>query len=497
MAGLDRNGGRACPRRVWLWMAGLFLAGLALRLPLLGSPGTTDLDTWKTWSYGTTRAGLAGVYSLQSKREPPLTIKVVRQALAGELDTRPLKYNGWARYVDYPPGIFYFLWPVATAYKTFVSPGYVDSPLLSAAIKLPVLLCELVTALLLFRVARKLGGSRTGLVAAGSYWLNPTVILAGSALAYLDALYGLALVAGGIALLRDRHAGLWTGWAAALAIKLQPLLMLPAMLAISVRRGLPRLLGYMVISGLVLVVVALPFVLSGHLLAMLAGSAGSSHQPYVSAFQFNLWWLWSYLYKVAHDTGAWGVTTDFLWEYDVEHAGFGSLYAWGLVLFGLFTLFLVVSWLWRHRRDAPGAAVGIEGVVLLALQLYGGTMLLTRIHENHLFGVIPLLALAAGHAMATQSNKARVLWFLYSAVSLVVGVNLLIFYGLGNGIPNPLPRTWFGLDGSVVFTALNILLFCLCCVLWARGFFDSRSLSSTPVQTMRSRSLPPQEAAKS
>ena len=98
-------------------------------------------------------------------------------------------------------------------------------------------------------------------------------------------------------------------------------------------------------------------------------------------------------------------------------------------------------------------------------------MLLTSIHENHLLGAVPLLALAAGWAMATSTGPVGGLWGLYAAISAIAGADLFMFYGLGGDPAQPPFQMWAGLDGSVLLTVLNIALFLVCAVLWARGYF--------------------------
>ncbi|MDQ2807933.1 MAG: hypothetical protein M3Z04_13650 [Chloroflexota bacterium] len=475
--------------RWWSGLALILLVGLLLRGYWLTTPGYNGMGVWKAWAYGTNRVGITEVYRLRQHPEPALTWTTLTAALTGGLPAVKVGFPDRAFDPDYPPGTFYLLGALAGAYRTWISPTFRDGPLLNVTIKLPLLLAELATALLLGWAVGHRRGPGAGLAALASYWLNPTVLLGGSILAFLDAFYSLALLAGAVALLHGRVRGLWLGWAVALALKPQALLVLPAVVLLTSRGGPLRTARQMVPAGSLLLAISLPMLLTGHLLGLLAGVAGNAHEGYVSANQFNLWWLWSYLYarRLGHLQAA------ILQQGQLTALTISQLRMWGWVLFACWTFFLGQGWWERARLTARNALPGAETVLLLALQLYGGVMLLTSMHENHLLGVLPLLALAAWwigaphqavskpvrRALQTRKLRLRPLpaaiyyggtWLpglLYVGVSVVTGANLLMIFGLGVGAPYPLPRIWGGLDGSMVITGLNLLLFALGAGGWA------------------------------
>ncbi len=447
-----------------LALAAILLGGLLLRSPWLMTPGYNGMGVWKAWAYGTTQVGLGEVYRLQQNPEPALTLTTLSQALNGTIPLVKVGFPDRAFDPDYPPGTFYLLGALAGLYRAWISPTFRDGPLLNGVIKLPLLLAELGTALLLGWVGRRRYGVQAGLIAVATYWLNPAVLLGGTILAFLDALYGLALVAGAVALLQGRPRGLWLGWAIALALKPQPLLLLPALILLTCRAGPARLGRHMAAAGSLLLALSWPMLGAGHLLGLIRGIAGNAHEGYISANQFNFWWLWSYIYARRHGHPLAGI----LQQGQVHGLGTGHLQLWGWGLFALWTLFLGIIW-WRRPRPAGGkASPGTEDVLLLALQFYGGVMLLTSMHENHLLGVLPLLALATVWVGPLRAAGNRLPGLLYLGVSIVTGANLLMIFGLGVGAPSPLPRVWGGLDGSVVLTGLNLLVFALGGIGWAQ-----------------------------
>jgi hypothetical protein len=465
---------RAARLRAALWLGLVLLTGILFRAPWMTTPGVRDTHTWKVWTYEAAQRGVGGVYLLMQKKEPPVNLTTIRQAIDGTLPARQLPYRGpttvWWAYSDYPPGTFYLFWLVGRAYQELISPEFANRPELDAFIRGPVVVAELLTTLLLYWAVRRRNGPYLALATAGSFWLNPALILGGAVLVRLDALLAPALVAGGIALLRGRVSGFWAGWAVGLTLKPQPLFLLPAVCALSARRGWRRLLGYAGLAGAIGLLAALPVLVAGHTLGLLAGVFGNAREPALSYFQFNIWWLVSFLYEATHG-GSWTTKTELLDRSILEAQGGPDLQLAGLLLFLLFSLFLIGVWLRRYARAGTDHPAGAAALVLVALQYYGATMLLTSSHENHGLGVLPLLGLAAGWAGGPATAQARRIWLLYGVLSLMVGTDMLMMNGLGKDMPAPLPRMWLGVDASILFTVLNMALFVACCVLWARGAF--------------------------
>jgi hypothetical protein len=117
-----------------------------------------------------------------------------------------------------------------------------------------------------------------------------------------------------------------------------------------------------------------------------------------------------------------------------------------LILFTLANL----HWLVREIRAGNRHAIFWAA----ALEVYGYTMLALFVHENHLYAFFiyaaPLVAL--GHRTAMR---------LYAALSVLFGLNLYIFDGLGQGIPaaNQWLRMTAGFDLSLPLTLLNLGFF--------------------------------------
>ena len=453
-------------------MLGLVVLGLLLRLPGLPLIGTGDVRVWKVWASAAAIHGLTEAYPLAERADwPPLTLDAVAQVRAGQIRPGAYSYGRVTAPTDYPPGTVLVLWAVGKLYQAMIAPDFADSPTFQVLIKLVVVLGDaLAAALIAWAVRRWAGpprGNRLAAVAGLAYWCNPTIIVAGSVLGYLDALYVLPLLALLVALTLRRYAAGWVAWGVAFMVKLQALFVGPALGLLSLRRGPARLVGYGAAALGTILVFCAPFLLKGTFVGVLAGIGNNAQEGYLSANQANLWWVWSYFWEWHAEGKGPGVLVRIVPVSVVSEAHVADLNAWAIGLFAAFLLGTSAVWAWGSRGRAP-TALRVTDLFLVPLQFYGATMLLPSIHENHLLPVLALVALPAGLAAARGARRmARQLACLYVALSIIVGLNLVLFYGFGRGAFAPVPRMWFGADASVLLAALNVVLFVVTLAVWS------------------------------
>ena len=117
-------------------------------------------------------------------------------------------------------------------------------------------------------------------------------------------------------------------------------------------------------------------------------------------------------------------------------------------------LYLAVS---RRRPYIPPLApAAVAACIVLvvaaaaAFIVHAYFVLGIAVHENHLYFALPLLALAA--AVRPQLRP------IHMAISAVVTLNLLLFFGLGRGIPLP-QRNFTIIDATAILAAANCALF--------------------------------------
>ncbi|MBI2911629.1 MAG: hypothetical protein HYY05_05765, partial [Chloroflexi bacterium] len=313
-------------------------------------------------------------------------------------------------YAIYPPGFLYPLRVIGLGWRAFVDPSLdlqtaLASNALSIAIKSSGLIFHVLLTLGLVLIHRARYGVRGALATGLLYGLNPAVLFDVAYWGHPDAMQGFFLLVGLVAVDTSRPlaGGALLGLAA--WTKPQTWALLPLAAALAWRRGRQGGLGkagvaFVGVSALVLS----PFWRHGTLsdLATLPERIASV-MPFTSVYGNNLWWL----------LVSWGrLEVDPPWLPDSD-PWIGSLsYAtWGYLLFGG-----VMLWgLWALTRTAS-RETALEVVAFVA---FGFFMLVTKVHENHAFQALVILAgagLLRGHRLA-----------IYAALSLTLLVNMALF----------------------------------------------------------------------
>jgi Gpi18-like mannosyltransferase len=353
-------------RDVRRWWA-LAVAALLLRFVIMPYGGyPTDIGTFKAWSQALVERGPMGFYG-----------------------------QGFA---DYLPGYLYILWLIGELHQIV---RFSDQAHLFV-LKLPAAISDVVTAWVIFALARRFG-SRWALPLAASYLLNPGIVFTSAYWGQADAV-GAAFALAGVATL-GRASPIFPAALLTVAALIKPQtapVMIPAGLYLlrALARppeGAPRwdLIASAAAAGmLTLVVVILPFGLN---LPRLAGLLRSSLDvyPYGSVVAFNMW----------------GTLQGFWVSDQIRWLGV-PLYVAGATAAAV-ALTAVAAWTWP--RPSSRAVVLAAAVALLAT-----FVLPTRIHERYLLPAVPFFAVAA----ATDRRMAGV----YAGLSLVFALNLLYAY---------------------------------------------------------------------
>lgn len=282
----------------------------------------------------------------------------------------PAEYN---RAVDYPPLLPYLLWGLGRGLGAVSSAALQSDWWLDRLIRLLMSAASLLTAVLIYREARRVSPGEAEL-SLGLVALNPALAFDTAYWGQADALWVMLLVVALLGLARGRPA--W-GWAATtgavltkpLAVPFAPLIALETLKRVGIRRTLNCLAVAIGTTALVL----LPFLWEGRFEGAIQVLVSQLDiMPFVSVNAHNLWWI------VGRGT-PWT-------ESAVRPLGFLSYRSLSLLLFGAFYL-VTLARLWVSRGDhalyVAAAAIAI-----------GFFMLSTHMHENHLVGAIPLLALA-------------------------------------------------------------------------------------------------------
>lgn len=358
-------------RLVTVALLGLFLAALAVRLYLATMPGYEDDTThFKWWTRLVTQEGLSQAYS----------------------GTYPQTY------AIYPPLMMFFLKTVGHLYQGLFSPSFaLDAPQLGFMIKGIGIFFDLLTWVAIFFWVRKWMGLKAAYLAALAYALNPAIIFDVAYWGQPDSIHSFFLLLSMIFLVDRKPEASWASLAAAALVKPQAWVFLPLAAAVTVWRSGPKGLAQGVAAGTgVSLALVAPFLLNGTLAQLLTlPNEIYGAMAVLSANAHNIWWLYSPGPVLVPDDGTIGLL---------------SYRNMGLLLLAVFYGFSL--WRLRGRPEQP------QILATAAFLGFSFFMLLTRIHENHMFMVFPILA-------ASMVSNARWRW-IYGVLSLTFLANLAL-----------------------------------------------------------------------
>ena len=412
--------------------AAALIFGLLVRLTALPLPGTEDVTTWKIWAFGASRH-VTHMYGVGGT--PPVR-GVVNW---GSLETT----------VDYPPAALYVLALVGLAYRQ-MDPPFADSPALTAAVKIPGLLCGIGLTLLLAWTTRRITGSaRAGRWAALAYWLNPATVINGEVLGYLDPLMMLPGIGAFVLLHLGAAESAGLALSTAILMKPQGILLVPAFALAAWHTGGARAMLRAAAAGiLATVALMLPFAAIGALPNMwLAFGSFYARRNILSGYAANVWWIANYALRAYYQIPRLGFPHAFFVEVRriMAVTTFQEVGLPNPRPFASAAVAATAGWgLWRLRHSSDLAA----HLLAAAFVVHAFFVLGVGVHEHHMMLAVPLLALAAA--------LRRSLRPVFYVVSAIVALNMNLFYGIGMGIGYSIPRLLLGLDLTVILSVANI-----------------------------------------
>jgi hypothetical protein len=399
-----------------------------------------------------TRAVSAGVARVYGESDATPEGHFVSHLLGRE-DLFQIEYKGRDFVVDYPP-LAMALWRWSWKSVALLAPAFDRAEAENVAVKLPAVLGDVLSVLLLLYMFRS--RPSRGLSLGALYWALPVSWLPSAVLGFLDAAYAPFAVLGLVAAGQGRAASAGALIALAALIKPQALIVAPAAF-VALDSGRTRAVA----AGLAVVAAALvPFVLAGTLEEAVTHVFQILFQQRLSAGFANLWWVVGHLVN-GSSLGA-----------RVEYASIGSLpIPAGLVGTALFALAAAyVLFVARSARSWTSACLSGAALVFA----YGTFAM--GVHENHPHSMF--LAFAAAGLFE------RRLQVLVSLMSLSYVFNMLSlsalgrFYGLRYMALEPLAasiaslRMSLGFDLTLLLGVLNTGLF-----VWLLASFRSEVAS--------------------
>lgn len=400
--------------RTTFLLSGILLLGLLLRLALAPARGYDfDVGTNQGWAKSATVLGMT-------------------QSLTEQTDGTMLP--------NYPPFSMMIFSATGHLYQSLLSPSFDRfAPVFRIVIKLPAILADLLTALLLFAILRRSRGMRSGLFAALAYVLHPAVFYDSAVWGQTDALYTLFIVAA--LWVAAKKQWMLTGCFSALAVltKVQAVILFPTVL-LFLLRGRKQALQIVTGGIVTFLVVLAPFLVNGNgknIADIYLHTVGT-----YSSLTFGAYNLWQGL--LGSSAGQPDTTLLF---------PFVTLRTVGLLLFGALTVFMLLlrgKDIARPNRSKPLPELPM---LLTALTAYAFFLFTTEMHERYLF---PLMALAL--PLLFVSWQGAVLYCLSSLLFLLNLLGVLPWTAIDRALFSLFPNLPSFIGTAQVFTYVGMFL---------------------------------------
>lgn len=392
-----------------------------------------DMGAFISWMNGLQKDGFAGFYTKHGLAYPPLHIFTVY--LLGLINS----------------GL-----------------GLMDNSILQILLlKLPALLCDVLTAFLVYRIAQKYMSARAGLAAGFIYLLNPAAIFISSVWGQMDSIYTFFIVLMCYLITEGKLKLSYFVFAAAILFKYQGVIFAPVIICaildqvildhFTIKKFFTHLgVGICAIASMVLL--HIPFFSGTTASQSLSESYGSAFSSYefCSVNAYNFWAMLGLNWHTQNET-------------------FLSLTynTWGTIAIVLLVILSIAYSLIIGKKDIRNKYFVIATFVISTMFLFS-----VRMHERYLFPAIPLILSAfvtkdiifehlQDNYGIIKYNKSDVVYYiiyvLFSLVNYYNCAHVLFYYNPFDynpkaiaiiGISAATLFTWFILIGIMIYKCL-------------------------------------------
>ncbi len=347
-------------------LAGTLLVALIMRLSLSFLPDTMgDLSQYRHWQE---RIATVGIVSAYGEESPP--------------------------YIDYPPVFPYILKALSGLRGVLPAswvPGWGDAG--SFMLKLPAVLAELAITCLVFVFVRKGAGFRAAYASALLFAFNPAVLFNTTYWGQADAVHSLFVLCSVVTLAWGKPELSWVFLTVGVLTKPLAAPFVPLVALVTLRDySRVRFIRCICLAVFTAVVLLVPFVMTGTFSVIVARIIHDiGVMPFVSVNAHNLWWC---------------LTAGPPWVPASNRLlGIVTYKAVGIVAFVVIQSLLIVKVV-KHRDR--GLLLAVAAAMPLVF-----FMVSTHMHENHMYGVFPLMAM-----VCMRSRRATVVYVLLSVTFL-------------------------------------------------------------------------------
>ena len=251
-------------RRGWVLLAILAVAFI-VRVYFIPAPGyERDVQLFKIWSRAGAEYGVGNLYD-----------------------------HEWC---DYPPAYLYVFKTIGSVYRNFYPDYKEHTYLFDLLIKLPPIVMDLATALLLYFFIRRKYPERIARFACAAYAFNPFIIFNSAIWGQADSVPAFFALLSALLLSLEMPVFAWIAITIAFLIKTQFVIFVPLVFIYTVWKwGWKKNVCGMAAAFAAFLVIVLPFLLShkvDQVVERLLQSVGE--YPYLSMNAYNFWWLVSW-----------------------------------------------------------------------------------------------------------------------------------------------------------------------------------------------------------
>lgn len=336
-------------------------------------------------------------------------------------------YNsGWC---DYPPVFIYVLFIIG---KLASLPGL--NSIFTLLIKLPSIFADLVTAYMLFRLAKKQLGIGFGILAGVIYTFMPIVLLDSTVWGQVDSFFTMIIVAALTLLMEKKFNWAVVFFTVAVLMKPQGIFFFPVILFEMLKVGslkvfLKTFLKVFAIGLATTVLIVLPFSFTQEPLWIIYKFLDTAKEyPSAAMNAFNLFGLLGANFKD-------GANTLFIFSYNT----------WGLIFDVLILGFVGFIYI-------KGKHVALPIISALILNV-GAFVCTTKMHERYMFPAIAIVIMA----LIYLKDKRLLMIFATLSITIFANIHILFSRMLVKGVEN---AHFSPYDPVLLFFSLvNVLLF--------------------------------------
>lgn len=305
----------------------------------------------------------------------------------------PLSFYSTHYFSDYFPGYLYILWALGSLHSFIFPFSQFNTFSFEVFIKSVTTIFDIGTAYYIFKIIQR---HQKPLAVLGFilYLANPAIIFNSSIWGQVDGVFTFFLVLTTYSLLENKD-NLKSNIFLSLAILIKPqsLAMLPIIFMKSFGdKNIFDTIKKLFLIPILLIILSLPFFINDPIFGLAnLGQKATAVYPYTSLFAFNFWSLFGF------------------WESDEKTWINISYQAWGLIIYGVSVVLIIIPPLLKKIKDNFYLYLSIS---LSFLVFY---LFLTRMHERYIF---PFLAFILIASLIKRSKKLLGIYIISTLIHL-------------------------------------------------------------------------------